>query len=417
MKKVIIAAIALGMIASAADTADIKGNYITAFGCEKIRNFYGMAEDAWKIIESNGKYYKISFSISCGKNIKPNFITAGGSFFDDQLFLDLQPITIQGRHRFTDSDFSKTYMRKDNNIMYLPSKQMKEKYRKYLLALQHKKTLSEIEQKKIEKIKKMLNPDGYLLFSKPTDAKYQKVFDNAPTYAMMQAINKKDIYTVKTLLKSHENINACVADSNPSKPEKPHFYTPYEIVQQRVNKLHKQIIKENTATILKIYQLFKKYGQTSICRNSNEKFENAAKEKCFPPIKYTPIDKEVLNIVKRSLHTILDRNIKAFSNITDSGKVFDQEAYERIFGGSDIPWKKNFPYLDGVTHADIDTLQIYKKANRDREHTCRYMATGKKVPCKSLEFCFTMRDKTFPNKGCLDMYSIQDKIYWEPFGW
>jgi len=221
MKKVIIAAIALGMIASAADTADIKGNYITAFGCEKIRNFYGMAEDAWKIIESNGKYYKISFSISCGKNIKPNFITAGGSFFDDQLFLDLQPITIQGRHRFTDSDFSKTYMRKDNNIMYLPSKQMKEKYRKYLLALQHKKTLSEIEQKKIEKIKKMLN----------------------------------DIYTVKTLLKSHENINACVADSNPSKPEKPHFYTPYEIVQQRVNKLHKQIIKENTATILKIYQL------------------------------------------------------------------------------------------------------------------------------------------------------------------
>ena len=94
-----------------------------------------------------------------------------------------------------------------------------------------------------------------------------------------------------------------------------------------------------------------------------------------------------------------------------------KKEYEKLFGGSDIPWKENFSFLNGVTHTDIDSLQIYKKAHRDQEHTCRYIGLGKEVPCKSLEYCFVMNDKTLPNKGCLDMYYIGGKIYWEPFGW
>ena len=134
-------------------------------------------------------------------------------------------------------------------------------------------------------------------------------------------------------------------------------------------------------------------------------------------LKYISIDKEVLNNVKKSMHYLLDRDMKAFDNITERGRVYERKEYESVIAGSETPWKKNFPYLDGVTHADIDTLKIYKKADRDKERTCRYVATGKKVPCKSLEYCFRIDNKTLPDKGCLDMYYIQGRIYWEPFGW
>ncbi len=144
--------------------------------------------------------------------------------------------------------------------------------------------------------------------------------------------------------------------------------------------------------------------------------EKATEQKRLAPIRYTSIDKEVLNSVKKSMHYILNRDMKAFTNITDSGRVYDRKEYERLFS-SERSWKKNFPFLNEVTYSDIDSLEIYKKAHRDHEHTCRYVESGKEVPCKSLEFCFTMHDKTFPDKGCLDMYYIQGKIYWEPFGW
>ena len=145
--------------------------------------------------------------------------------------------------------------------------------------------------------------------------------------------------------------------------------------------------------------------------------EKATRQKSSPSKSDTSLDKVVLENLKKSMHYILNRDMKAFANITDSGRVYEKKEYEKLFGGSDIPWKKNFSFLNGVTHADIDSLQIYKKAHRDQEHTCRYIGLGKEVPCKSLEYCFVMNDKILPNKGCLDMYYIRGKIYWEPFGW
>jgi hypothetical protein len=144
--------------------------------------------------------------------------------------------------------------------------------------------------------------------------------------------------------------------------------------------------------------------------------EQVTEQKHLPPKSDTSLDKVVLKNIKKSMHYILDRDMKAFANITDSGRVYTKKEFERLTG-SETSWKKNFPFLDGVTHADIDSLQIYKKAHRDKERTCRYVATGKKVPCKSLEYCFRMNDKALPKKGCLDMYYIQGKIYWEPYGW
>ena len=486
--------------------ADIKGNYISALGC-KDSHGYGMAEDAWKIIQSDGTYYVIDFDIHCGERNKPNFITTGGSLIEDELILEVKPVNIKGANKFTVSgNGDDVCMRQGNDIMtFLPKDQI-ERYRRHLLKLQHKKSLSKKEQNTMVIIKKMLNPDGYVIFSKSTDAKYKKVFDNAPTYAMMQAIKTNDIETVKILLRSRENINECVADSNPTNLDDIHFYTPYEVIQQHMKK------------VPEIYQLFKRYEQTSTCTKQKNKKEDTVKKTkrienirpswCTAPIlnktertictdvtlsaldiklaeiygaskarykdiaqrnwlkkrnrcgsnvscikstyeerihilqaaskkdlrttkamqekatKQKPLlsksdtlmDKMVLENLKKSMHYILDRDMKAFANITDSGRVFTRTVIEKVIY-SETSWKKNFLFLDSVTHSDVDTLQIYKKASRDKERTCRYLATGEEVPCKSLEYCFAIDDKTLPDKGCLDIYYIQGRIYWEPFGW
>lgn len=766
------------------------GNYISADGCMETHG-YGMAEDAWKVIKSAGKYYIIDFDIRCGKDVKPYFIS-DGFLFSRQLHIEFKPMNIQKKHQFTVGHDNQVLMQKSDNIIISLSEKQKDKAKKYLLKID-KETLSDRDKINKERAKRMLNPDGYIVFAKPAYAKYQRVFDWAPTFAMIKAISEQDIETVKILLKSKEKVNECVENGTVS-----YAATAYEVLEAKKKEIADEIqekkssfmkvpeeLKEAKKKIVEIYQLFKRDGQISTCENKKLKLENYAqkakwiipsesicqseggefnngvceadwlkarricrlgggrlpnidelkaeitscggkvgdwednirnqsfvscikeknfhnfknywslslekkekdrvymmnvamsagdirksypiddfpeavmcvqepdnneqiqedthtdkwitpehsicqkeggkldigackanwqqaqnicrasggtlpsidefkavvascdgkianseveqinnikntnyqqcykqkgfsdldyywsstdvgtpgarwqanmwngtirwnvesahyyvrcvrdrkkytkplwctaprlnktertictdvilsamdiklaeiygastvhrkdvaqrawlkkrnscgsniscikntyenrirslqdmtkkdiekertkqdkvtKEKKLPSIRYTSLDKEVLKNVKKSMHNILDRDIKAFSNITDSGRVYERKEYERLFGGSDIPWKKNFPYLDGVTHADIDTLQVYKKADRDKERTCRYLATGKKVPCKSLEYCFATNSKMLPNKGCLDMYYIQGKIYWEPFGW
>ena len=471
------------------DTLGIKGDYLGTSGCQDSHG-YGMAEDAWKIIQSDGKYYTIDFDIACGEGVEPNFITTGAGFINDEMILDIQDISIEEKHQFKVKGYGDDlYSKRGNDIVFFFDQDKIEKYKKYLAKLQSKKNLSKKEQKNIKILKRMLDPNGYAPLSKSTDIKYQKVFDNAPTYAMMQAIRDKDIKSVKILLRSQEKINECVPDSNLVKPNKPVYYTPY------------MVIEENISKVLQIYNLFKVYDQTETCYTKeyfkdlissdfdmlkymddnlkkdktlafelvlkNEKAlsyfdESIRDDKAFalkifndntkwimsydviyksltPRLqkdkdiiacmikkgkseyihikpKLSAMDKQVLNNVKKSMHYILDRNIKAFANITDSGRVYTRKNVEKLIG-SETSWKKNFPFLDGITHTDIDTLQIYKKADRDKERTCRYMATGKEVPCKSLEYCFVMEYKTLPNEGCLDMYYIGGRMYWEPFGW
>ena len=129
-----------------------------------------------------------------------------------------------------------------------------------------------------------------------------------------------------------------------------------------------------------------------------------------------PIDMQVLSVVKRTMHRVLNRDMRAFEHITDSGRIYPVETVKR-FMGSERAWKKQFAFLEGQTHRDIDTLAISKKAKKDKERTCRIMATGEKIPCKSLQYCFTINGKPIGKDGCSDLYYIGGKIYWEPFGW
>lgn len=766
-----------------------KGDYISTDGCMETHG-YGMAEDAWKVIKSAGKYYIIDFDIRCGKDVKPYFIS-DGFLFSRQLHIELKPMGIQKKYQFTVGHDNQILMQKGDNIIISLSEKQKDKAKKYLLKIESKERLSEREKINKERAKRMLSPDGYIVFAKPAYAKYQRVFDWAPTFAMIKAISEHDVESVKILLKSKERVNECVENGVVS-----YVATAYEVLKEKKKEIADEIqgkkrsftkvpneLKEAKKKIDEIYQLFNRYGQTSTCKNKKLKIENSAqkikwivpsgsiceneggkfddgvcitdwlkarricrlsdgrlpnidelkaeitscggkvgdwednirnqsflsciKEKNFhdfknywslslekkekdrvymmnaamsagdirksypiddfpeavmcvqepnneqiqedthtdkwitpensickkeggkldigtckanwqqaqnicrasggvlPSIdelkavvascdgkianseaeqinnikntnyqqcyrqkgfsdldyywsatdvgtpgarwranmwsgtirwniesahyyvrcvrdgkKYTKpswctasrlnktertictdatlsaldiklaeiygaskarhkdiaqrnwlkkrnrcgsnvscikstyeerihilqaaskkdlrttkamqekatkqkpspsksdtsMDKMVLENLKKSMHYILDRDMKAFANITDSGRVFTRTVIEKVIY-SETSWKKNFLFLDGVTHSDVDTLQIYKKASRDKERTCRYLATGEEVPCKSLEYCFTIDDKTLPDKGCLDIYYIQGRIYWEPFGW
>jgi len=397
------------------DTLGIKGDYLETSGCQDSHG-YGMAEDAWKIIQSDGKYYVIDFDIRCGKDVMPYFIHDSHTFAG--LHTDLMPMKIQEKHQFTIGRSSQIFMQKSDYIIIPMSEKLKEKAKKYLLKIKDKDALSDIEKKNKRKAKKMLNPDGYIAFVKPIDAKYQRVFEWALTFAMIEAINDIDVETIEILLKSKEKINECVTNGDQGE-----YKTSYEVLEERKEEIdnvikRKKVLnikvpdnyKEAKKKISEIYKLFKAYGQTGTCKDQKTK-----KQKHISSIKKDALDQEVLKNVKKSMHYILDRDIKAFTNITDSGRVVTRRVVERLIG-DETSWKKNFSFLSGMTHADIDTLKIDKKADRDKERTCR-LATGKKVPCKSLEYCFSIDDKILPKKGCLDMYYINQKIYWEPYGW
>jgi len=363
---------------------DIEGNYIDVDGCQDSHGF-GMYENGLKIIKLRNQYYAILFDMTCLKNGSPELITDTFSYTGGAVHIEIKPIEIIDKNTKTFKIKNDTFKLKNGNIYQQLPQSYIQKGKKILMEIKSKKQEFSKEQlTRIKKIESQVAPEGYNRYKKISQD-YSKIYKDIITYAMYNAIYNKDKKLITALL-DNKNSNRCVKVDFAK-------MTPYEY-----------ILKEGYSNIAKI---FKNHGVNATCKT----LQNSS-------IKLKPIDKQVLYIVKKTFHYVKDKNITAFKRITDSGRIIRKKQIEKLIKNGEFKWDKEFRYMKYLTHNDIDKIQIYKIAKRDKERKCRIMGTKKVFPCKSLNYCFKIEGKpSFPDNGCTNMYYISGKIFMEPFGW
>jgi len=126
-------------------------------------------------------------------------------------------------------------------------------------------------------------------------------------------------------------------------------------------------------------------------------------------------DKQILKLVKSSMIKIFKKDMSVFDVLVDGGRMLSQESINKNIKNKKDGFTRNFKFLNSMKQEDINKMLISEKGNVE-DYKCKDK-NKETVKCQKLSVRLENPYMKFKKSGWVKIFNINNKLYWEPFGW